>query len=166
MSNLQRNHKNRIDFNCFTYYRVFITKHPEIKITQKLHTKIIKLFMLKIADKIINNMFRFNFTGIGLFYIIKNFPKIIRKEDGNLKVLAPVDWKATRELRKKLGDDTRKVLYLNNHTEGYIYKFKWNPDNIPLVNKSFYSFIASDEIRRRLKNSIISSDKPLNAYSL
>jgi hypothetical protein len=146
------------------YYKNFRDLNPEIDINQKMHTKILKTFFSIVVTKMIHSMFKFSFPGLGSFYITKEPPKMIQKEDGTIKVLAPINWPETMKVRKLTGDNTKKVVYLNNHTHSYIYKFKWDKYAVAFVNKAYYSFIAATSVKNELKNALNDSIKPLNAY--
>jgi len=165
MNSLQREHKNKIDFKSANYYINFQKCYPEIKITQAQHTKIIFTFFTIVVRKIVLEMYRFSFTSLGSFYLIKNKPKIKFNEEGKSISKVAINWPETKKVRQLTGDKTKKVLYLNNHTNGYIYKLKWNRAQARFVNRTFYSFIPSTEVCKFMNKSIISNIKPLNAYT-
>lgn len=53
-----------------------------------------------------------------------------------------IDWKATKECGKK-------VYHLNDHRDGYFYRFSWKKNKI--VNVSYYSFVPERwNAKRRL----------------
>jgi hypothetical protein len=164
MSNLQRVHKNKIDYDCADFYVNFTSMNAELNITQKLHTQIIKTFMKIALRKIVLEMYRLPFPGLGLFYMVKNKYNINKKEDGSIDVVAEINWPATKEVRERTGDNTKKVFYLNDHTNGYIYRLKWDKHNIGFVNKKFYSFVPATKVKQYMFKEISSSIKPLNAY--
>lgn len=164
MNNLQRVHKNKIDYDCADFYENFKVMNADLNITQKLHTQIIKTFMKIATRKIVLEMYRLTFPGLGLFYMVKNKCSIKKRNDGTLSIQATTDWKATKEVREKTGNNSKKVVYLNDHTNGYIYRIKWNKHHIGFVNRQFYSFIAATAVKQYMFKEISSSIKPLNAY--
>lgn len=164
MSNLQRNHRNKIDIGAREYYKNFKELYPEIGITQLQYTKILKVFFELVVKKIVHEMYRFDFKGIGLFYLIKNKVEIKTDKDGKLVTTAPINWVETNKVRKQTGDKTKKVVHLNPHTHGYIYKLKWDKNNVGFVNKMFYNFLPCTKIRKYIAKELLTNIKPLNAY--
>lgn len=161
-----RVHRNKIDFKCANYYEYYKSIcTPEDLITQALHTKILKIFAKIIMRKIVHEMYKFRIPGLGLFYLTKVKIKIKENEAGEIELNAPVNWPETRKVRALTGDDTRRVVYLNDHTNGYVYKVRWKRRTMKFINKDFYSFIAATEFRKFVSNSIKESIKPLNAYA-
>jgi hypothetical protein len=163
---MERKHRNKIDFNTQAYYYNFKRLNHEITISRLIHTKIIKTFFSIVVYKVINEMFKFNFTGLGLFYIIKKDPKVVEKKDGTTGCLYPINWPETKKVRKLTGNITKKVYYLNDNTRGKIYRFRWDFTQNKFINRSFYSFIVAKSVRQQLHNTINNNIKPLNAYLL
>jgi hypothetical protein len=146
------------------YYRNYIRRFPNTEVNQALHTKILKTFFAIIVRKVINEMFRFEFPGLGMFYIIKYKYKLETDSNGKLISKNPTNWYETKKVRSITGDKTKKVVYLNEHTYGYTYKIKWDKRKFRFVNRSYYSFITSRELKRTIASVIKSNIKPLNAY--
>jgi hypothetical protein len=68
----------------------------------------------------------------------------IQKKKMNLtKEAMKVDWKATKELGKR-------VYHMNDHRDNYRYKWYWKKSNAIVQNKSLYSFTASRANKREL----------------
>jgi hypothetical protein len=166
MLNCQRKHRNKVDYSVDYYYSNFKKLNPEIKLNQLTHTKIIKTFFRIVVYKMINEMFKFHFIGIGDFFITKEDPKIVERKDGTTNCLYPVNWPETKKIRTLTGDFKRKVHYLNDHTRGKIYRFRWDNATIKFTNRSFYSFIPARSAKHTLSTTITNSVKPLNAYIL
>lgn len=164
MDNFLRKHKNKIDYNSEDYYLNFKKFYPEIKISQFQHSKIIFTFFRIVIRKIVLEMYRFSFSSLGLFYLTKKKYKIKLDKNGRLIDRIPINWPETKRIHRLTGDKTKKVIYLNNHTNGYIYKLKWFKGNMRFVNRSFYSLIPATDVKRFINKSILSSIKPLNAY--
>lgn len=163
-NSFQREHKNKIDYTSADYYLNFKSLYPEIKLSQLQHSKIIFTFFRIVVRKIVLEMYRFSFTGLGLFYLTKKKYKIKLDENGKLIDRIPINWPETKRIRQLTGDKTKKVIYLNNNTNGDIYKLKWFKGNMRFINKSYYSFIPATDVRRFINKSILSNIKPLNAY--
>jgi len=158
-----RKHKNKIDYRTKDYYYAFNAKNPG-KFSQKDYSKILKTFFSLVINKIINNMFRFHFTGIGLFYIIKRKQQHKQDENGDLVMDAGINWPATKEVWKTTGEKKKFVYYLNDHTFGHRYGIFWNSTKQNFVNKTFYAFLPAQKFQLQLSTTLYKVDKPLNAY--
>lgn len=160
----KRKHKHKIDFKTSYFYWHYKSRNKEVAFDQKKYTLILTTFFNIVRRKIINEMFRFYFPGIGYFYLIKRKQKSRIKPDGELLVDARVNWPETKKLWKNTTDRTKKVRYLNDHTFGFLYKLYWLKKNNNFTNRSFYSFIPSKEFRQQLSKTLLIADKPLDAY--
>lgn len=67
------------------------------------------------------------------------------------KYTAPIDWKATNELGKK-------VYHLNDHSNYYKYRFCWSKLNAHTKNKSNYRLVFTRSNKRKLAQIIKSGD--------
>ena len=83
---------------------------------------------------------------------------------GEQVLLAPTNWAETNKLHKLTGDKSRRVVYLNENTNGYVYRIYWNKFKAKFVNRRFYKFIPSRYFKQEIKKAVQSSVKPLNAY--
>lgn len=164
MNSCKRNHHYKGDYKAKDFYINFTSRHPEVKISQLMHTKIIKAFFNVVIRKMVLEMYKFVLPSLGSFYIIKDKQVAQKDKDGNLKFNASINWPETNKVRKLTGDKTKKVVYLNEHTNGYVYKIIWNKDNYNFVNRSFYSFIPCTPFKKYLFKEILENTKPLNAY--
>ncbi len=54
-----------------------------------------------------------------------------------------VDFKASRDMKKM-------ILHLNEHSDGYNYRFHWFKGNVITKNKSMYELVMSRANKRRL----------------
>jgi len=162
---LQRKHNNKIDYISRDYFKNFKSIYPNIKLTQELHTKIITVFFSIAVKRIIHDMYKFHFPGLGYFYLTKNKNQVRVTEEGVVKLTTGINWKETIKVREKTGDNTKKVLYLNEHTNGYVYGIYWDKRNAAFINKRFYSFLPTRIIKRSIASTIQENIKPLNAYA-
>lgn len=71
---------------------------------------------------------------------------------GNRNHMRP-DWKRSKELG-------RKVYHLNDHTDGFRYRWAWNKSNVVTVGKKLYSFYPT----RTNKRTLASLLKDENSY--
>ena len=78
---------------------------------------------------------------MGSVLIIKRRPFRINRRNFN------VDFKTTNELGKT-------VLHLNEHSDGFRYRFKWKVRDVILKNKSLYEMVMSRDNKRMLAHII------------
>lgn len=74
---------------------------------------------------------------LGTIQIIKRQPKTYTSKS------LRYDWKSMKELGKP-------VYYLNEHTQGFKYRFHWLKQDCLFTNKTKYMFIASRDNKRWL----------------
>ncbi len=161
---MTRQHQNKIDFGSLYFYREFLKLHKDLAITEQTYTKILKTFFHIVVRRIVLDAYRFIFPSIGELYLVKEKQKIIKDKEGKIKSAGSIDWPETKRLIKKTGDKTKKVYYLNDHTDRHIYTIVWRK-NLRLTNKSFYTFNINTKHKQYLHDKILESVKPLNAFS-
>jgi len=164
LTNKHRVHRHKIDFITNHFYYHYKSRHPESRFTRKQYTSILKMFFELVKSKIINEMFRFKFPGIGQFYLVKRKQESRINKEGKLVIDARINWPATKEIWAKTGDTTKRIRYLNEHTFGFLYKILWNKKTNHFINKKFYSFIPSRSFKQQLSKNLLKADKPLDAY--
>ena len=82
--------------------------------------------------------------------------RIQKKKMNFTKEALKVDWKASRELGKR-------VYHMNDHSDNYRYKWYWKKTNAIVQNKSLYSFTASRANKRELAR-IIKNEKSIDYF--
>lgn len=88
--------------------------------------------------------------GSRLGYLRIKKVKIEFKRSEGLKI----DWKRTKETGNK-------IFHLNEHRNGYFYKFTWRKGVVPYIKA--YSFIVSRHNKRRLPQ-ILKNNKEIDYY--
>jgi nucleoid DNA-binding protein len=161
-----RNHKNKIDYDTKYYYREFRKLHKDLEVSQKEYTNVLQTFFQIVIEKIVHEAYRFKLPGIGLFYLSREKQTTRINKDGTIKFKGTVNWPATKELINKTGDKTKRVYYMNDHTDRNIYSIAMDKREINFKNKSFYVFRINKKHKQYLQQSILSAIKPLNAYKL
>ena len=78
---------------------------------------------------------------MGTLQIVKHLPKEFTGKS------LRYDWKATKELGKP-------VYYLNDHSQGYKYRFFWSKQDCNIPNRIKYMFVASRANKRNLAQII------------
>jgi len=143
------------------------------KINKNLFYKITLEFNEAITDKMIDNNFVFSMPyKLGMIGIIKKKPKLIvlkNKIVGNIRK----DFGASRKLWKQQYPDLtmqeiykiknkKYIYYTNEHTDGYIYKFKWLKETASFKNSNIYKFNICIKKARKLaqilKNNTLNID--------
>ncbi len=90
----------------------------------------------------------------------------LKLDDTGKPIATCVDWKATKELWKKYpeygkGDNKKMVYHVNEHTDGYRYKFLWDKQATENVkNKALYSLQPSRANKRTLAAHIKAAAYP------
>jgi cell division protein YceG involved in septum cleavage len=116
------------------FYRDYRTKNKDthFDLVQGEYKFLVKVLIKEILNDIQSGKtFKFPFN-LGDFYIYKKRQK--RK---------PIDWKNT----KKFG---KYIYHLNLHSDGLIFKYKWNKNKARFINKSIYEFKPSRANARAL----------------
>lgn len=161
-----RHHLNKLDFVSQDFFKMFKRRNKTSDITMPTYTLIIRTFFELAVTKIINDAFRLKLPQFGLFYLVKTKQKIGKDKAGKVRVYGSINWKATKELIKETGDKSRKVYYLNDHTNRHVYTILWDKYMVDFTNKTFYTFAINKKHRQALNYAILNSDKPLNAYEI
>ena len=139
--------KNKSDYSMgdiYKYYRKSIEKGSIYDIPKAEYIKICAEFNESLIDRLLERGISVKFPGrFGRLKVVKF------KTDYSKKYKIPVDWKKTAELGKK-------IYILNEHTDGFIYKIKWERNSV--FNQSFYNFIPTRTKNRRLAEKITNKE--------
>jgi len=119
-----------------------IKDNPLYIIDYTTYRKIITEYFLYIRDRIIEEGIEFKLPcRLGTVYIVKHKPK-----NWNGKSLR-VDFQATKEYGKT-------IYHLNEHSNGYKFRFFWSKKDVLLTNRSKYQLIATRTNKRHLAQII------------
>lgn len=117
------------------------------KLTYDVVNNIINLANQKMADQILLTMGGVKLPErMGDIYISKYRPKHWngdRLQD---------DYPVSRDLQKK-------IFFLNQHTEGFVYKFYWKKRYCGARNMRMWSFSSCRKLKRRLANILKTTQK-------
>lgn len=138
-------------------------------LSSKEHSKVLNLFNKKVSSKILEDAFEFILPyRLGTLRIKKYKNKLKLDKDGQLmKHKLRPNWKATKELWEKNEDakDIKKIVYhLNEHTNGYNYKWHFSNHRSNCPNKSSYSFIPTRENKRTLAKLLLDELRVIDFY--
>lgn len=132
-------------------YKLFRKAHPELakKVNSTTYIAVVKKYneaLIKYALDTGNQIFLpYNFGVV----CVHRKPQVnfYYDEEGNAKNIMPIDWVKSKELGKR-------VYILNNHTEGFRYRFLWRSAR-QMAMRGIWEFHptreASRELARRLK---------------
>lgn len=136
-------------------YEKFCQLHPKTKITFKQYKDIIYLwnrnfmtYILETGDRI-KVPFGFGTMSINKKKSIRYFEKF---STGDRYCILPVDWKRTRL-------EGKKIYYLNNHTDGYRFKWFWFKTDAKIKFSEIWSFKPTRENSLLLFKYLTKKDK-------
>lgn len=142
--------KTKYDRKCYTiadFYESYlqsIDRDTVYDIGYKKFRTILNDYFKYIADEVMLNGKEFKFPcRMGTLQIIKHKPK-----NYNSKSLR-IDFQSSKQLGKK-------IYFLNEHSDGYKYRFHYCKQNCLTKNKSKYQFVASRANKRKLATLIFS----------
>jgi hypothetical protein len=101
-------------------FKTYQQEHPNFAITFTQWQNVIYTFNYAFRDYLLETGEKGKLPwGIGDFAVLKRMPKRIKTlKDGREVVGLPINWKKSKEHGKK-------IFFLNSHTEGYKFKWKW-----------------------------------------
>jgi hypothetical protein len=151
--------KFQTEFGARDYYKYYRKKskfpkhlHVDKLLGSSLFRQILSEYFKLISEELFKNNSFMLPCGFGWLSIIKLKPKIIGRRG---QVLLSIDWKESKKLKKK-------VYHLNEHREGYVYKFHWKK---PRHHKgiSWYKFKPSRFNNRHLAK-LLKEDKSIDFF--
>jgi len=116
------------------FYRDYRKKNKgtHYDIDQGEYKRLVKIILNEVLEEVQSgHTYKFPYN-LGEFYIYKKRQK--RK---------PIDWQNT----KKFG---KYIYHLNLHSDGLIYKYKWNKSKARFINKTIFEFKPSRNNARNL----------------
>lgn len=139
-----------------------VTRNDFFRIVTKFNKGIVKLLLYK------NLHFEFPY-GLGTLWInkIKKHGTIL-DDQGNIIYRDLVkDKKRTFDLWKEdpVAKKERKFIYnLNEHTDGYVYKYVWSKRGVNIRNASFYRFRPSRANKLLLRDVLTNDDLQVDFF--
>ena len=144
---LKYNRKSYTAADYYISYKQYIEADTVYDIDYYVFKAIITDYFKYIKDEVIGNSKEFKLPcRLGSLQIIKHQPKEYSSKSLRW------DCKATKELDKP-------IFLLNEHSNGWKYRFYWSKKDCLLTNKSKYQFIASRQNKRDLAQIIINHEK-------
>jgi|6_EtaG_2_1085325.scaffolds.fasta_scaffold145116_2 hypothetical protein len=160
----KRPRKIKVDCGRMDMHKAYLKENKlEYKVDSSLYSKVLNSFNKKISKKIMTESFEYMLPyRLGNLRIKKYKPSIKVDENGNLdyKGLSP-NWKATKELwnkDKEAKKNKKIVFHINDHSDGYNYKWHFSNYRSNCENRSVYSFIPTRTNKRTLAKLIKDED--------
>lgn len=133
-------------------YRVKdIIKEEDINVSPKIYSAFITECNVALMKSMILNNIRLKLPSMGSLQINKYKPKLLDANNNLVKRGLKVDFGSTRKLwadtypgltMSEILDISNRplVYYKNKHSDGYLFKFKWDTLTTNLPGKSCYKF--------------------------
>lgn len=129
-------------------YKKFKLKYPELILSYVEWCNIIYSFNYGFRDYCLETGKQAKFPfGLGVFCITKFKPIAFKRYEGQDKINLPVDWKKTKE-------KGFRVFHLNNHTEGYKFRWYWVVNTPRFFQSDIWTFKPSRASSRLIKHYI------------
>ena len=138
--------KDKLDYKRKSYtitdyylsYKKYIEEGTQYDVSYTTFRNIVSDYFKYIRDEVMLNSKEVKLPcRLGTLQIVKHQPKEYTGKSLRW------DWKSTRELGKP-------VYYLNDHTDGFKYRFFWSKQDCIIPNRIKYMFIASRNNKRDL----------------
>lgn len=131
----------------FDSYREYTSDNPAYKVTSKQFTLLIKDYFKFLATELIDKAKEIRLPArIGTLSVVKKKPK--RYDFTYLRV----DFNETKQ-------NDKTILHLNEHSNGFNFRFFWCKKDMLVDNKSMYQLIMSRANKRRLAYMIKTEHK-------
>lgn len=148
--------KIQSDYGMNDYY-LFYKNTYDSEITKAVFNKVVTQFNEKLIDLILNESFEYTLPHLGLSLTIRKDKRSPKLVNGKVVNNAPVDWVLTKKLwanNEEAKQNKVLVRYLNNHTNGYVFRIYCKKFGAQLKNRSIYKFKPSRKFQRSLSARI------------
>lgn len=161
-----RHHRIKSDYGTFDYFRHYKRSHPESELTESQYRKILREVNTRIKDKIGNLPYDFKMPKrVGTIKVRKYYPEFRVDEDGTITNKLSIDFKATLDWWSKdreARDNKLKLYFENEHSDGFIFKIRYDKKTARFKNKSVYMFRPNRALKNILSKNII--NKKIDAF--
>ena len=128
--------------DIYNFYLLSIDGNELYNVDFKTFKKIINTYYLQILEDILYKGVQYK-----LPYRMGKIRVIKRKVDINNLNRFGINWVESVKQNKQ-------IYHLNNHSKGFVYRFKWDKENSLVHNLFFYKFVPSRMIKRKLASII------------
>lgn len=149
--------------------RMTIHKNSKFYLTRSNYCAILSDFNKAIIGEIIYDNFEFILPArLGTLSIVKIKPTVrVDKKTGKIGYSLPINWKATKELwADDIEAKEKKILvrHLNEHTNGYLCKWRYSKHKATYRWKSAYSFLMCRPSKNELAKFLQDPTRESNYY--
>jgi len=127
-------------------YKDYTLNNDIYKVPKTIFRSIITDYMCYLMDEIIYRAKEIRLpSGLGRVFVNKKKPLSLTMHGLN------IDFKTSKDINKV-------VFHLNEHSDGYMYRFKWEKKDIIMHNKSYYELVHNRASKRKLASVIKSKE--------
>lgn len=160
----------------YKVYRKTIKKLPKelyntYNVDRPTYSAIIKDYNKAVSKLILEEAYEYLIPNRLGVIRIKKYELVLKiTDEGKLdkeKTYLPTDWAKTLKMWREFPETKtqgKRVYFLNEHTDGHVYRWYYSKYRSNLVNKSAYSFIPSRDNARSLAALIKSDNKKIDYY--
>jgi hypothetical protein len=124
--------------DVYSFYIESVGSNEIYKVEFKVFKSIIEEYYLQVVDDILYKGREYKLPyRLGRIKIVK------RKVDVNNLNRFGIDWVESVKNKKQ-------IYHLNNHSRGFVYRYKWEKTNSLVPNLYFYKFVPTRTIKRKL----------------
>lgn len=139
------------------------------KLTPKQYGDIIRLSHALISKGIVEDNFIFSPPYLKCKFRIKKYKQKIKLDENGkiIKSNLPVNWKATKEFwqkNPKAKENKTLIYHLNDHSDGYRYRFSKVPIRQITKNLAYYNFKPCRQNDRALAKQILNPYNKVEYY--
>lgn len=138
--NKLQNLHNTVD--CYKFYNNSIDSNKLYKVDYKIYKRVLSDYFKEVMRSIIYDGIIFHMP-LRLGYIRVTKRKITVDKLNRFGI----NWVETVKHKKV-------IYHLNQHSKGYVYRFKWDKENCYIPNLYFYKFVPSRSNKRTLAHVI------------
>jgi hypothetical protein len=154
----KRNHKVKCQYGMLDYYK-FYKKTNDKPQSKQVHSAVLKEFLAEMRDAVSQEGYIFTLPQrMGKIELRKIKREVKVNEDGSIVNTLNTNWVATKKLwEENLEAKIKKtrIRYLNEHTDGYIFKITYLKNTANFKNKGVYSMSLNRAMRRSTEQPII-----------
>lgn len=140
------------------YYKSYV-KDVNNPVSKQLHSNILKDFLKEMQKAISQEGYIFNIPQrLGKIELRKIKREVKVGEDGKIINTLNTNWRATFKLWEgniEAKVKKTRIRYLNEHTNGYIFRIVYFKNTANFKNKSVYKMSLNREMRRSTEEPII-----------
>lgn len=161
-----RDHEIVSHYGTYNFYRHYLKNYPEAIKDESLYRTILRSINSRIAQKIATLPYDLKLPKhLGIIKVRKYYPEFSILEDGTCRNKMGIDFKSTIELWAEDPEARReriKVYYENEHSDGFIFKIKYDKNHAKYRNKSVYMFKFNRVLKQMLSTNI--KNKTIDAF--